>query len=161
MEALKHWYDNLEKREQVILIIGVFFVLFYVGYGVLYLGLVEGRDRYKQQVIGGEETLAWVNSTVQEIQSARSNGSSFSSAMSDKSLSQISELAAKKSQIKISRFQPKSDIEAQLWLDKASFNQMIDFLSRLELDYGMSVKSLSVTSANSSGIVNARLKFGK
>lgn len=157
---MKEWFGKLEKREQNILLVGIIFVVFYLFYGVLYSGIAEDRDKYLKRNTADSETLAWMNDAVQNIK--RMKGSSGrGSNLAGKSLSQLSELGAKRSGIRIGRFQPKDETEAQLWFDDVEFDQLLDFLARLETDYGLTIDDLSVNTGNESGIVNARLKFSK
>ena len=157
---MKQWFNALEKREQMILIIGAVFVVFYLLYGVVYQGVVNQRQLLLKQNAAAEEKLQWVQQASQQIVALRkTSGAGGTSVMSGKSLSQISELAAKRSGLRITRFQPKDDNEAQVWLDRVEFSALIDFLVRLELDYGIELDDLSVNTANSPGLVNARLRF--
>ena len=156
---MMEWFNNLEKREQITLLGGAA-VLILLGFWTFYVDLQDERKLYEKRNIKAESTLAWMNQAVATIQSNRGLGN-HNAAFANKSLSQLSELAAKRSQLRFSRFQPKGDNEAQVWLDKIEFSQLLDFLARLELDYGVHVETLSINSANSPGIVNARIKFSK
>lgn len=162
MRQLLNKFNSLEKREQNILLAGLFMIVFYLVYGVLYTGMVNERDRYARQNIADTKTLGWMKETAETINGIRgTSGISGGSAVSGKSLSQISEMAAKRSDVRISRFQPKDETEAQLWLDDVEFDKLVVFLSGLELDYSLSIQDLSVNAANAPGVVNARLKFSR
>ena len=155
------WFNNLEKREQIILIGGLVAVVF-LAVCSFYLNLSDERDRYLKRTENGEETLLWMKQSVASIKAAKGvGGASASGEFANKSLSQLSELAAKRSELRFSRFQPKGNTEAQVWFDKVSFSKLLDFLTRLELDYGVSVETMSVNAANGPGLVNARIKFSK
>jgi general secretion pathway protein M len=156
---IKQWFKGLEKREQYILLVGIVAVVFYLLYGVMYRGLVNARDRYEQQNITQQETLVWMQGAVQTIQALERTGSKMD--VSEKSLAELAEEAAKAAEVRIGRFQPKDDNEAQVWLEQEKFNNVLTFLGRLELDYGLSLEDVSITSANTPGIVNLRLKFSK
>ncbi|NRB40360.1 MAG: type II secretion system protein M [Pseudomonadales bacterium] len=153
------WFHNLEKREQFALI-GCVVVVVIVSFWSFYMDLHDQREMYNKRNQKAESTLIWLQQAVSTIQSNRGSGGS-SSAFANKSLSQLSELAAKRSNLRFSRFQPKGDNEAQVWFDKVEFSQLLDFLARLELDYSVHVETMSINSANAPGIVNARIKFSK
>lgn len=155
---MRDWFNNLQKREQWIVLAGAVLVVFYLIYGVFYRGLAAEHHRYQQLVERNQATLNWMQGAVATLQQAKRSGGVSSNA-AGKSLSQLSELAAKRAQVRISRFQPSGDDEAQVWLDKVEFDQLLDFLLRLEQDYSLVVDNLSVNTANSPGVVNARLKF--
>lgn len=156
---LKQWFRGLEKREQYILLAGMAAVIFYILYGLMYRGMVDARDNYQEQIARQQETLAWMKDAVQTIQSLKRSGTASDAA--GKSLAQISEEAAKAEKLRIGRFQPKDDNEAQVWLEQEDFNNVLAFLVRLEVDYGVMLDDIAITSANRPGIVNVRLKFTK
>ncbi len=158
---MKEWFNHLEKREQYILVAGVIAVVFYLVYGVLYTGLANERDQYIKRNAADTKTLGWMNETVQSIRRLRGSGGGGSAGLSNKSLSQLSEMGAKRSDVRIGRFQPKGELEAQVWFDDVEFDKLIDYVARLELDYQLSIEDLSVNASNTPGIVNARLKFSK
>jgi len=159
---MKEWFNQLEKREQYILVTGVVAVVVYLFYGVLYTGVVNDRDTYTKRNVSDTKTLAWMTDTVQTIGKLRgTSGVSGDARLRSKSLSQLSEMGAKRSGIRIGRFQPKGETEAQVWFDDVEFDKLLDFLARLELDYGLSIVDLSVNNSNAPGLVNARLKFSK
>lgn len=153
------WFNNLEKREQIALI-GCVVVVLVLSLWSFYMDLHDQRAMYSKRNQKSESTLVWMKQAVATIKS--SGGSTRTgSEFANKSLSQLSELAAKRSQLRFSRFQPKGDNEAQVWFDKVEFSRLLDFLARLELDYGVHVETMSINSANMPGIVNARIKFSK
>ena len=158
---MREWFNQLEKREQTILVVGFIVVVFYLVYGVFYTGLTADRDSYIKRNAADTQTLAWMNEAVQTIKSSGGGASAGGAGLGDKSLSQLSELGAKRSGVRVGRFQPKGETEAQIWFDDVEFDKLIDYMARLELDYALSIEELSVTSANASGMVNARLKFSR
>lgn len=156
---MKEWFNHLEKRKQYLLVVGLVVVVFYLVYGVFYSGLINSRDDLIKRNIADTKTLIWMNETVQAIKSLR--GSTGGVGLSDKSLSQLSELGAKRADVRIGRFQPKGDTEAQVWFDDVEFDKLVNYLACLELDYGLTIDELSINSSNTPGMVNVRLKFSK
>lgn len=156
---IKEWFKGLEKREQYMLLAGIVAVIFYLLYGVMYRGLVDARDDFRKDNITQQETLVWMKGAVQAIQAIKQTTSRVDTT--GKSLAELSEEAAKVADVRIGRFQPKNDHEAQVWLEQEKFNNVLAFLARLEVDYGVSLEDVSITSANTPGIVNLRLKFSK
>lgn len=156
---LKQWFVNLEKREQRMLVIGAIAVVFYLIYGVMYRGLVDARDKLAYQNAQQQESLAWMKGAVQVINSLQHGQPKQD--VSGKSLAQLAEASAKDAGIRISRFQPNADTDAQLWIERENFNGVLVFLNRMESSYGLQLEDVSITSANSPGIVNLRLKFAR
>lgn len=157
---MKEWFNSLEKREQIALL-GCAVVVALLLVWSSFTDLQNEKAQYLKRNASADQTLAWMNQAVAQIKAAQGGGQSSSADISGKSLSQLSELAAKRSKIRFSRFQPKGEHEAQVWFDKIEFAKLLDFLARLELDYAVQVETMSVNSANTPGLVNARIKFTK
>lgn len=157
--TITQWYRNLEKREQYMLMIGAIAIVFYVLYGVMYQGLVSARDESQKQNVEQQQTLEWMKGTVQTIGLLRRSGGTADVA--NKSLSSLAEESAKIAQVRIARFQPNDDTEAQVWLEKEDFSNVLVFLTQLEIDYGLLLEDVAISSANTPGIVNLRLKFAR
>lgn len=156
---IKQWFRGLEKREQYMLMAGVVAVVFYLLYGVMYRGLVESRDRFEKQNVEQKETLEWMRGAVQTLEMLRRSSAAMDT--SGKSLAQLAEESATYAQLRIARFQPKDETEAQVWLEREDFNNVLVFLARMEVDYGVSLEDVAISSANTPGLVNLRLKFSR
>ena len=159
-QALKQWFKSLSQRDQWLLVFIVALLTVVLLYGVLYRGLVKSHDLYKRQNVAAEETLGWMTTTVAKINGSRQTQGG-SSSDGDKSLAQIAEVSAKQANITFNRFQPKGDTEAQLWFEQVTFNALLDFLARIEIDHGLNVASLSINVSNQPGLVNARIEIVK
>ena len=157
--TVKQWFNQLAKREQIIVMIAAALIVVYLLYGVLYLNLVKSRDQYANRVNAAESTLSWMTTAVKTIKAGRQAGAA--TAVTDQSLSQLAETAAKGAGIRLTRFQPKDEHEAQAWFDRVDFTLLLDFLNRLEIGNGVLIEELSINSANTPGIVNVRIKFSK
>ena len=158
MDALKQKFFALDKRDQGMLCVLVIALSLYILVGQIWLGLMDERDRLQNRINGNDKVIAWMQGAVSQIK--RLQGGEATVSGSTLSLSQLAQQAAKKSSLRMSRFQPKGD-EAQVWLDKAAFNQVLAFMATLEQQYAVQVISVSINSANQAGLVNARIKFKK
>ncbi len=157
MMALKQWFNSLAKKEQALVLLLAAVLLLYLFYMLAYKPLSEERDRYQNLNANNEQTLVWMQGTVAEINSLRRGGKT-AAAGSNRSLSQLAEMAASRADIRISRFAPSGDNEAQIWFERIEFEKLLDSLSALELDYAVHIESIAINAVNSPGLVNARLK---
>ncbi len=155
---LKNTLATLDKRDQIMLGVLVVALVLYLLIGQIWLGVMDERDSLKNRVEANSKLISWMIPTVAAIQSA--NGGGGAKGASNMSLSQLAQQAAKKSNLKMSRFQPKGR-EGQVWLDKVPFEDVLSFLSTLEQQYSLSILNVSINSANNPGVVNARIKFMK
>lgn len=147
----------LDKRDQVMLGVLVIALVLYILIGQIWLGFMDEREKLNTRVEANDKLISWMMPAVASIKGS-SGGSSKGAA--NLSLSQLAQQAAKKSNLKMSRFQPKGR-EGQVWLDKVPFEDVLTFMSTLEQQYGVSVLNVAINSANSPGVVNARVKFMK
>lgn len=159
MNNLKEWFAGLPKREQYLLLFCAAVVLVYVIYIMGYQKLAKEKQRYQQLNQHSQETLLWVQQAVKEIQQSRSQGAGSAQQAASSSLAQIAEKAASRAGIRVNRFSPSGDNEAQVWFERVEFDKFLLCLSALELDYFVQVESLAVNSVNAPGLVNARLKI--
>ena len=157
MIALQQWFNRLARKEQALLLFLAAVLVLYLSYMLAYKPLVEQRDRYQQGNANDEQTLLWMQTAVAEIDSLRRGGKT-AAAGSNRSLAQLAEMAASRANIRISRFAPSSDNEAQIWFERVEFERLLDSLSALELDYAVHIESIAINAVNSPGLVNARLK---
>lgn len=161
MNELKARFDQLPLRQQWMLVIAAILIVVYIAVAVIYKPLVAKRDLLVQQNAGAERTLQWMRGAIAEIRSLRGAGNTSAVAGSGMTLSQLVESSAARHGLRVSRFQPSGDDEAQVWLDKVSFDSTVMLLDQLENQYGLDVLSVAVNSANAPGLVNVRLRFRK
>ncbi|HEY9033626.1 MAG TPA: type II secretion system protein M [Pseudomonadales bacterium] len=158
MMAIKEWFNSLPKRDQLMLMIGAAVVLVYLLYVLGWRGIADYRDSQLQRVQAAQATVSWMKDTVVRIQALKGSGSG-NNVHAGKSMAQLAEMAAGRASIRISRFAPSGNNDAQLWFERVEFDKLLDCISRLELEYGIVIDSIAINSANSPGLVNARLKI--
>lgn len=161
MNELKARFDQLPLRQQWLLVVAAILIAIYIAVAVVYRPLVAKRDLLAQQNAGAERTLQWMRGAIAEIRSLRGSGNASAAATSGMTLSQLLESSAARHGLRVSRFQPSGDNEAQVWLDKVSFDAVVMLIDQLENQYGLDVLSVAVNGANAPGVVNVRLRFRK
>lgn len=156
---MKEWFNELERREQWIVIAGAVTVLLYVLYMSVLAPINDKIATLQLRNKGAAETLQVIQQGAQEINALR--GASSGGSGRGVSLSKMVDQSAAKFNIRVSRFQPSGNNEAQVWLEKVDFNQLIAWLDQMENGYGVAVSNVSMNSANNPGTVNARVRFRK
>lgn len=74
----------------------------------------------------------------------------------NKNLLQTISTSAEASDIELSRIQPESATEVRVWLHKAEFSVLIDWLSTLAQKEKVSITSISIDKTSKTGIVNTQ-----
>jgi len=161
MNELKARFDELPLRQQWLLMAAAALVVLYIAVGLIYRPLVAKRDLLAQQNAGAERTLQWMRGAIAEIKSLHGAGAASAVSSSGMTLSQLVETSAARHSIRVSRFQPSGDDEAQVWLDKVPFDATVMLLDQLENQYGLDMLSVAINGAGAPGMVNVRLRFRK
>jgi general secretion pathway protein M len=159
---MKDWFYSLASRDRMMLLVGAAALFLYLLIAVFFLGIYDWRASAEKRLDASLATYGWMQQAVTTIkQLGGGNSTGVSNVAANASLAQLAEMSAKKANLRLTRFQPKGDNEAQVWLDKVAFKDLLEFVRTLELDFALTVESLSINSAGDDGIVNARLKFKK
>jgi general secretion pathway protein M len=155
---MKNWLLSLDQRERYLLILGGVAGIFLILLSML-LNVHDEKAKQERFVGLGIEKMEWVADAVQTLKSAKGGG--IDPQFRGKSLIQVSELASSRSGIRSTRFQPGGGNDAQIWFEEVPFSALMQYLSRLEQDFGVIIESVSINSAKTAGLVNARVKFSK
>lgn len=161
MNELKARFDQLPLRQQWLLVVAAILVVVYIAVAVVYQPLVAKRNLLAQQNSGAEQTVQWMRGAIAEIRALRGAGNTNAAAASGMSLSQLVDSAAARHGLRVTRFQPAGDNEAQIWMDKVAFDSIVMMLDQLENQYGLDVLSVAVNGASAPGLVNVRLRLSK
>jgi general secretion pathway protein M len=156
---MNEWFNSLERREQWLVIVGGVCVTFYLLYLLILAPLNKKIELLEVRNQGASETLEWMKQSVAELNSLR--GSTKSTSTGGLELSKMVDQSAARHGVRVTRFQPSGDDEAQVWLDKAEFNKLVAWLDQMENAYGVSIKNISMNAGNNPGIVNVRVRFKK
>jgi len=149
---MKEWYDNLSRRDQLLLWPLVVSLTIFLVYGMVWSPLATETERLAGSNQRTLETVGWMRQAVVDIKSrggaARRGGERNISAQIDASLPGYG-LAMK-------RFQPIGDQGAQIALEDASLPRVIAWLSSLETEQGMRLVHVVIESAEKPGYVKVR-----
>jgi general secretion pathway protein M len=148
---IKSYLQQLSARERNLVILAgitVFAMLFYF---VLWSPIQKGIDDKSRLVTLQEEQLKTMQEQAQDIRIAQ--GSSRSSMLS------VIDRTAKQRKLKstLQKAQPEGDDGVRLWLVDITFDQMIEWLNQLDLDYGIYVSDISIERDEKYGRVDSRI----
>lgn len=153
------WYHKLETKEQRLLIFCAVVVLIYGFYLMVWNPALESNEKLQRKTAQNAIVLAEMQQAAAEIKALR--GSGPANQGSRLSLSQLSEQAAKSVGLRIGRFQPSGDDEAQVWLERVEYNKVVAWLDIVEQQYGAELKAVAINTASDAGVVTARIRLKK
>ena len=162
MNKLKQTYQRLSEREQRLVQISAMVIVVGFFYWVIWAPLNQSLETDRKALVAQQELLSWVQKNANRAIQLRGAGSDTSSGTSSfsGSLPQAVNQTAGGLNIAISRMQPQGE-ELQVWVDQASFNDVLTWLQALE-KMGVSILDLDIVDANIPGQVKIRrLKLAK
>lgn len=154
----RSWYDARPPQDQRALKLMALVLI----PAVLYFGLVfplqKARSRLTTEVATAEAELSTMQENVARVIASRGNsGGKLDRA--GRRLNQLVSDTAPEFNLVVSRLQPRSDHELQVWLEDASFEDCLRWLHQLETGYGLQVASLNLSTGKASGMVKLQLKL--
>ncbi|GHG03946.1 type II secretion system protein GspM [Thalassotalea marina] len=153
---MKQWWQNLQTREQQLVLVMLPFVVIFMFYQLIWSPLNEAIAAADKKLSRQQELATWVNT-----ETARLKASTGGQAKGwTGSLSSAINRSARQRNITISRVQPQGS-DVQVWIDNIEFNRLLDWFSVLANEQGIYVKSVDLTQGNAAGeVVVKRLQLG-
>lgn len=153
VQANDYYYSLPEKDQKAVKLLGGFAAIMIVIFGLL-LPAVSYSSDAQADYRENSATLAWMQANKHLVASGGSRGSRDPG----QSLLGIANRSSKSFNINFKRYEPVGDSGLRLWLEQISFNNMILWLERLDKQFGIQVKEISVESQNNNnGLVTVRL----
>lgn len=156
---MKAWFEQLAPRERLTLLAGVVIAVPLLFYILVWGPMRRDIATLETGVAAQRETMAWMHSAAAEIQRLRATGRQAPTASTDASLLSIVNQSAQRLQLAdtIQRMSPQGDSAIELQLSGVAFDRFIHWLNELNDQYGVSISSLSLSRAGSTGQVDVRL----
>ncbi len=154
----KH-YDSLSARDRLALKV----LSLAVALVVLVFGIIQPVYEYKvnaqAELINNQKLLAMVNENKSALASMVRKGGAGSSKKELNSQQLVSSVTnlAKQQQISLKRFEPSGERKLKVWVDDASFDKVVAWLSRMKRSLGVRVEQISIDKDDAPGKISARM----
>ena len=152
LTSIKAKWEVLNIREQRLVLLMSSAILIFLLYSLVWLPLNENLAKTKQRLLSRQALLTWVTNNTDRYQSIKSSGGHSENKAS---LSSIVNRTASQQQLIITRLQPQGE-NIQVWIDSASFNQLLFWLEQLTNTEGLQVQTIDLTQGDNSGEVRVR-----
>jgi general secretion pathway protein M len=156
---MKEWFSRFDQREQLALLGLAGAVLLYLLYMVLWSPLDSKRDALVTQNQQVAASLQRVDAMVSEIQHLRDSGAGRNRPQ--RNLTSVINQSTGAAGLQVSRLQPNSRGEIQVRLEGAAFDDLMSWLHRIEYQYGLLLREVSVTESGGPGRVNATVRIAQ
>jgi len=140
------------------LLAGSLFAVVFLTYLLAYKPMTSSIISTQKSNVDNEKLLVWMTQSAATIK--RSTGSSGkTTSRRGRSLNQLINSTASKTNISISRSQPRDNNQYQIWLDQVVFNELLVWLDLLQKEYGIYVSNINLGTSDNSGSVRVNLTF--
>ncbi|MCF6354436.1 MAG: type II secretion system protein M [Candidatus Polarisedimenticolaceae bacterium] len=155
------WWATLQAREKKMLGFGFIALVVMGGYLFLIEPFMDQSTLLTTRVAAQKNLKTHLERVALEAKSLRSNAGGaikLSGSGRDTLLAVISK-TSRKNGIKeaMKRITPEGSGKARIWLEDASFDQMIAWLMIINGTYGINVENINVSAADEPGLVRAKL----
>jgi general secretion pathway protein M len=158
---MKAWFNTLAANERHMLIGGGSLLLVMFLYFGMWEPLNNKVDALRVSTAEQQSLLAWMRGAAQEVKQLRGKGGQQSKVASGGSLLSLVDRTAKSGRLgkELKRVQPDGENKVRVWLEAASFDDIVRWLAVLENRHGVSVESSVFQALETPGRVDARLVF--
>ncbi len=155
------WWATLQAREKKMLGFGFIALVVMGGYLFLIEPFMDQSALLTTRVAAQKNLKAHLERVALEAKSLRSNASGaikLSGSGRDTLLAVVSK-SSRKNGIKeaMKRITPEGSNKARIWLEDASFDQMIAWVMTINGTYGINVENINVSATDEPGLVRAKL----
>lgn len=155
------WWSTLQAREKKVLGFGAVAFVIMMGYLFVVEPLMEQRDQLTTRVAAQKNLKLHLERVALEAKSLRSKAGGakkLSGAGNDTLLAVVSK-TSRENGIKESmkRITPEGSKKASIWLEEASFDQMISWITSVSRSYAITVDNINITAEDTPGLVRAKL----
>jgi general secretion pathway protein M len=157
---MKQWYLSRDPNERRTLLIGALLIVSILLYTLGWQPLMENIERKQRSIAQQEDTLLWMRGAVDKITQFQGKHTINNPMLSGQPLLSTVENTAKnitRSGGTLKRIEPKGDDTVQVWLEQASFDEIIRWLDKLQRSSGILATAISIEKQSRQGTVNARI----
>ncbi len=159
---MKEWWSGLQARERKTLMAGGVALVITLLYFGLWDPFQSNLKRMEQAVEKNQALLLWMERSAAEVkQLTRAKAGSGGRSAAARSLLALVDQTAKRGRLGVAlkRVEPEGKDAVRVWLEQASFDDMMSWLIKLEQKNGVIVENITVDRQDAPGRVNARIRL--
>lgn len=157
------WFKRLPQREQYMLMTMSGLVIVTLLYLLFWEPVFKSLDTQAIKLQSQKKVLLWMNSAEKEIIKLRSSGNSLSPQAHSQPLSTLVERSAISTGIRSSILKMKSNKDKKLnvQFQSVDFDRLTQWFGKLQNDYGITPKRVSISQTDKTGFVSCRVTLEK
>lgn len=155
------WLNTLEPRERNMVVFGAVALLCLMLYVLAWEPLVKKTESLHRSNLKQEALVAWMQTASQEVKQLRRTSGATGQLAKGQSLLTAIDTTAKAARLNgaMKRVQPDGDNRVRVWLEGASFDDVMRWVHGLEQRQGVTAVNVTFEAKDESGRVDGRLTF--
>ena len=156
---MKEWLAGLEPRERMLVYAAAAVVGVILVYAIFIQPLYSKYDKLVDSVDQQRETVQWMQQNAVTIRQLKGAGPAAGQGLAGRSLLSVADSEARSARLgpALKRVEPEGSDAVRVWLDGASFDELVGWLDVMSSRYGADVDTITLERAEAAGLVNARL----
>lgn len=156
---MKEWLAGLEPRERMLVYAAAAVVGVILVYAIFIAPLYSKYDKLVDSVDQQRETVQWMQQNAVTIRQLKGAGPAAGQGLAGRSLLSVADSEARSARLgpALKRVEPEGSDAVRVWLDGASFDELVGWLEVMSSRYGADVDTITLERAEAAGLVNARL----
>jgi len=158
---MKNWLMRLETSERRLVIGGGGLLLLMFLYIAIWEPLTNSVEELRISTTEQESLLVWMRGAAQEVKQLKGSGGQKTEQVGGGSLLSLVDRTAKAARLGpvLKRVQPDGEDKVRVWLEAASFDDLMRWLSTLNSRHDVHAVSSVFQTVEAPGRVDARLVF--
>jgi general secretion pathway protein M len=155
---MKDWFIGLDARERRLVMAGAVVLVLLFVYVLVVDPLMSGYSNLKKNVAQQQQTLVWMQQASGQVQGLKRGGAGNAVGLGGRSLLAVVDQSARSGGLgsAIKRIEPEGRKSVKVWLELASFDQMVLWLGKLSKAHQVEPSVITIE-PQGEGRVNARL----
>jgi general secretion pathway protein M len=157
---MKAWFEGLNERERLLVAGAGALLLLLLVYALAWAPLHSACRALRDKVAGQRDTAAWMQQSAQRLTQLRSVRGSGRQGLGGQSLLALADSSARADGLGdvLKRVEPDGSSSVKVWMEGASFDELVGWLGKLYSRYGIHIDTVSLEqAADLAGRVNVRV----
>lgn len=156
---MRDWLESLEQRERLLVVGGAAALLLMFVYLAIFAPLYEKHEQLLLSVTAQRDTVQWMQQSGERARQLQRKAGGSSKSLDGSSLLSVSDRTARTAGLgsQLKRIEPEGKNSVRVWLEGASFDILIGWLTDLSKRHGVDINSISIDRTPVAGQVDARI----
>ena len=158
-----NFYNKLPKREQYMLIAMSVLIFTTLLYLIIWEPVYNSLDQQAEKKQNQKKILVWMQDAEKEVIKIRASGNFVSPQTAGQSINSLVERSAISAGIRssINKMDSASKDSLKVQLKSVEFDRLMQWLGKLQANYGITPKHVTISQSEKPGIVSCRITLEK